>query len=98
MRRKARDVLVKCVDEYPEGQISLELRCRPVQDELPTRVSASRELSEQSGLADPGLTRQSERSRPPAVELGKRVVEYAARLCAPHELLADRDHLRSRRA
>ena len=61
-RLKPLDVLVKRIDEHPEGQISLELRCRPVEDELPTRVSASRKLSEQTGLADPGLTDQRERS------------------------------------
>ncbi len=92
------DVFVKRVDEHPEGQISLELGCRPVKDELSTRVSASRELREQTGLADPGLTHQRKRYRPPTVELGKRTVEHAARLGAPDELLAYRNHIRSRRA
>jgi hypothetical protein len=97
-RLKPLDVLVERVDEHPERQISLELRCRPVEDELPTLVSARRELSEQAGLADPGLTHQRERNRPPTVELGKRVVEHAARLGAPNEVLAYRDHFRSWRA
>ena len=60
-RLKPPDVLVERVDEHPEGQVPLELGCRPVQDELPTPVSASRELSEQTGLADPGLAHQRER-------------------------------------
>jgi hypothetical protein len=97
-RLKPRDVLVERVDEHPEGQISLKLRCRPGEDELPTRVSASRKLNEQTGLANPGLTHQHERSRPPTVELGKDIVEHAARLCSPNELLAYRDHFDSRRA
>ncbi len=94
-RLKPLDVLVKRIDEHPEGQISLELRCRPVEDELPTRVSASRELSEQTGLADPGLTHQRERGGPPTVELGKRGIEHAARLGAPNEVLAYQSHIRS---
>ncbi len=93
MRREPRDVLVERVDEHPEGQISLELRCRPVEDELATPVGASGKLGEQTGLADPGLTHQRERGRPPTVELGEHVVEHAARLGAPNELLAYRDHL-----
>ena len=97
-RLKPLDVLVERVDEHPEGQVSLELRCRPVEHELPTRVGASRELGEQTGLADPGLTHQRERGRPPTIELGKRGVEHAARLGAPNEMLAYRGHLRSRRA
>jgi hypothetical protein len=97
-RLKPLDVLVERVDEHPEGQISLKLRCRPVEDELPTLVSASRKLSEQAGLADPGLTHQRKRSRSPTVQLGKGVVEHAARLGAPNELLAYRDHFRSWRA
>jgi hypothetical protein len=79
-------------------QVSLELRCRPVEDELPARVSASRQFCEQAGLADSRLAHQRERRRPPTIELGKRVVEDAARLCAPNEPLAYRDHFRSRRA
>ena len=98
MRREPRDVLVERVDEHPERQIPLELRCRPVQDELPTRVRPSHKLGEQTGLADPGLTHQRERGRPPTVELGERVVEHTARLGAPDELLAHRHHFRSRRA
>jgi hypothetical protein len=97
-RLEPRDVLVECVDEHPEGQISLKLRCRPVEDQLPPRVSASRKLNKQTGLTDPGLTHQRERSRPPTLQLGKRVFEHTARLGAPNELLAYRDHSRSRRA
>ena len=90
------DVLVERVDEHPEGQVSLELRCRPIQDELAARVSAGRKLSEQTGLADPGLTHQRERSRPPTLELDQHVVEQTARLGAPNELLAIRNHIRPR--
>jgi hypothetical protein len=61
-RLKPLDVLVERVNEHPEGQISLEFRCRPAEDQLPTRVSASRKLSEETGLADPGLTQQREHS------------------------------------
>ena len=97
-RLKPRDVLVERVHEHPEGQVALKLRCRPGEDELPPRVSASRKLDEQTGLADPGLTDQHERSRPPAVELGEGIVDHAARLCAPYKLLAYGDHCRSWRA
>jgi hypothetical protein len=97
-RLEPRNVLVERVDEHPEGQVSLKLRCRAVEDELPTRVGAGRKLSEETGLADPRLTDQRERPRPPTVEVRKCVVEHAARLCAPNELLAYRDHFRSRRA
>ena len=44
------------------------------------------------------LAHQRERTRPPTVELGKRVVEHAGRLGAPNELVAFRGHFRSRRA
>ena len=65
---------------------------------MPTRIGPGRKLGEQTGLADPRLTHQRERSGPPAVELGEHVVEHTARLGAPNEVLAYRDHFRSRRA
>ncbi len=97
-RLEALNVLLERIDEQPERQISLELRCRSVEHELPARVGATRELREESGLADPGLTHQHERSGSPAPQPDKRVIECSACLGAPNELLANRSHFpRSRR-
>ena len=97
-RLEPRHVLVERIDEHPERQVSLELRGRPVEDERPTRVSTSRELTEEARLADARLAHQRERGRPPGFGLGESGVEHAARLGAPDELLATRDHFRSGRA
>ena len=97
-RRKPLDVLVERVDEHPERQIALELRCRPAENEVPTRIGPDRKLREETRLADAWLTHERKRSGPPPVQLGERVIERTARLGAPNEVLGDRDHFRSRRA
>ncbi len=97
-RLEPRHVLVERIDEHPEGQVSLELRGRPVEDQRPTRVSTSRELTEQARLADARLAHQREGARPPGFGLGESGIEHAASLGAPNEVLATRDHFRSGRA
>jgi hypothetical protein len=97
-RRKPLDVLVERVDEHPERQVSLELRCRPAENEVPMRITPGRKLREETRLADPWLTHKRKRSGPPAVQFGEHVIEHTASLGAPNKLLAYRNHFRPWRA
>ncbi len=74
-RRKPLHVLVERVDEHPERQVSLELRRRPAENEMPTRIGAGGELREKAGLADAWLTHERKRSRPPPLQPREHVIE-----------------------
>jgi hypothetical protein len=65
---------------------------------MPARISPRRKLREETRLADAWLTHQRKRSGPPAVQLREHVIEHTARLGAPNELLAYRNHFRPWRA
>ncbi len=68
-------VLVERVDEYRERKITLELRRRAGENEVPTCLGAPRELGVQAGLPDAELAHQLNRARPTLVELGKLFLE-----------------------
>ena len=97
-RRKPLNVLVERVNEHPERQVSLELRCRPAEHEVPTPISPGRKLREKPRLANPRLTHQRNRSGLATVQIDEQIIENTARCGAPNEVLGDRDHFRSRRA
>ena len=90
------DVFVERVDEDPEGEIALELGCRPAEDEVAMRIGPSGGLGEQAGLPDPRFADQCEHGRRRSVsQAEERLVEDAARLGAPNEVLARADHVGS---
>src|SRR5215217_5910068 len=69
------DVLIECIHEHPEGQVTLQLRCAAREHELATLNGATRELGEQTGLADAGLSHQLDHGRSALSEVGKSVIE-----------------------
>ena len=81
------DVFLERIDEHPERQVALELRCGPAQHEVPARIGASRELGEESRLPDAGLSHQSDGGTLARIECGEELVERAELLGAPDEVL-----------
>ena len=96
VRLEPPDVFVERVDEDPEGEIALELGCRPAEDEVPMRIGPSGGLGEQASLPDARFADQCERGRRWSVsQAEERLVEDAARLGASNEVLARADHVGS---
>ena len=69
------DVLVERVDEHPERQVALELGRAAREHDVAALVRAGGELGQQPRLADPRLADQLERSRTPALELARALIE-----------------------
>src|SRR5438552_17158650 len=64
------DVLIECIHEHPEGQVTLQLRCAAREHELATLNRATRELGVHTGLADAWLDHQLDRGRSALNALG----------------------------
>jgi hypothetical protein len=60
---------------------------------VPARVGASRELGEESRLADAGLPNESDGGTLARIECGEELVERAELLGAPDEVLGKKGHL-----
>jgi len=75
LRVQAAEVLIERIDEDGEGQVVLELRRRPAENEVPADLGASGELPEKTGLADPGFARHLERARAALIELVEKALE-----------------------
>ena len=90
MRLKSLDVFVERIDEYPERQVALELRCGSRKYQVPKRIGSCGKLGEEAGLADPGFAPHLERGRPTLVELGESVIDREELLGAPNEVLASK--------
>src|SRR5215210_9335340 len=89
MRLEPSDVLLERVDEHPERQVSLELRRRAGEDEVPGRLGLAGELAEQARLADPWLADEHDRRRAALVELGQKITERAELGGASDEMLGN---------
>ncbi len=86
VRVQARDVLIQRIDEHRKRQIVLELRRRPGQNQLPARPGASRELSQQPGLADPRFARHLDGARAASIQLGEHPLEQTQLVGPPHQV------------
>ena len=86
------EVFVERIDEYPERQLSLELRRAPRQHEVPSLLGARGQLGEQACLAHPRLAYERERGRVIPLDLGEREVQRAQLPGAPDERLTEIGH------
>jgi hypothetical protein len=93
-RVKALEVLVERIDEYPEGQVALELRPGSGEYEVPAPVRTSGKLCEEPGLADPGFAPHLERGRLTVAELGESVIDREELLGPANEVLRKQGHVR----
>ena len=93
MRLEALEVLVERIDEHPEGQVALELRCGAREHELAARARRVARSSARSGvLPMPGSPTSSSAAGLPLVELGEDAIELAELLGAPDEVLGKHGH------
>ena len=92
-RIESLDVFLERVDEHPERQVTLQLRCGPAQYEVTARIGASRELCEESRLPDPGLSHEGDGGTLARIEPGEELVERAELLGAPDEVLGKKGHV-----
>ena len=87
------DVFLQRIDEDPEGQVALELRCRPGEHEMAAGIRSGIELCEEARLADAGLSHESNRRSLARIELGEELVERTELLGAPDEVLGKNRHV-----
>ena len=87
------DVLVQSIHVDRERQVSLELRRRAREDEVPARLREPGELAEQPRLADPRLSDQLDRAaREASIELVEDVIERTELVGTPDEVRGRRGH------
>ena len=86
-------VLVEGVDEDRERQVSLELRSRAGEHEQPPRVRPRGELGEQTGLPDPRLPDELDRSG--LIELPEYLIEQFELFGSPDEMRVTQGHFPS---
>ena len=89
MRIESPDVLVERVDEHPERQVPVELRCRSAQHQVAPGLGARSKLGKQAGLADARLTHQRERSSVAPPDLGQPTIQRTEHSGASDELLRE---------
>lgn len=86
-RVDALDVLVEGIDEDPEREVAFELGARSGPDDVPPGISASGELRDEPGLADPGSAYDFNGAGSPRRELVEGVVEPLDLCTAPYEMV-----------
>ena len=91
-RLDVRDVLVEGVHEDPEREIALELRGAPVEHREPQARGAAGDLGQKAGLADPGLSRDQQRTRSSGRERREGAVQHRQFGDAPDEWLDGSGH------
>jgi hypothetical protein len=78
-------VLIESIDEYAEGKITLKLSRAARQHELPATLSERAELTQQTRLADPRLTRHSQGARGTPGDRIKRIAHRPKLGDTPHK-------------
>jgi hypothetical protein len=86
------EVGVQGIHEDGEGQVSLELRRRPGEDEVPAQIRADGELAEEASLADPRFTRQLEHARMASIHFVQGPLEGTELVGPPYEMSSQYRH------
>ena len=82
-----RDVAIERIDEGAEGEVALELRCGAGEDNVPPRLRAPAQLSEQPRLADARLSLDRQAGRLAPVQRVKHLLEASQLSLAPDHRL-----------